>query len=179
MKKYPVLYVDSIPHGFKHCEIGVIVGFDFQNPERFITGDEATMKKAYIEFIIKESVQLLDGLMTLFRPQILKSKDKSYVILKDNVEMYRLKDTIQKLIVEMDHYTNKCIGVKANYSIAMVMINGKDPTMFKTNKVGEFLEESEVYQSNEILPTQKFNPQDLSYITPYAEYKVVYGKKDS
>ncbi|MDF9824198.1 hypothetical protein M2475_000556 [Breznakia sp. PF5-3] len=176
--KYPTVRIDKIPRGFKHCEIAVLVAFSFHGEDAYIDGEEKEAKAAYAKFIKKEVVELMDSFMTIFRPVNFPYKDKFIVALKDNANEYQVKEILNKLLIEIDHFTEHKFKVEAHILNGMLMEND-DPTIFKVKKVGLPLEDSEEYAKSIFKPEGKMDLKELSYITPYAEFKVTKWKKQA
>lgn len=170
--KYPVVKIKQIPRGFKHCEVVVLAHMEFKNVEEYTKGEEAAIKRAYFTFLEEEAAMLLDSLMTLYRPMRFQYKGQWMIALKDNADYFKLKDTVNKLMLEIEHYTNHTIQMEVHLLDVMLMQEGEEPTLFKARKVGVGLEEDQAYSTKVYRPTGKINQKEISFITPYAEFKL-------
>lgn len=180
MKTYPVIKTSFIPRGFKHCEIAYIVDFTFDGEENYLRGDDVEIKQAYLTYIKKELLQLVDTLLVLFRPMIMKNNDISFIALKDNTDIPKLKSTINKLLVEAKQFTKETMDISASLVCGMVMLEDKEPTILKANKVGDLLVESDEYKNNRLRPQGVMEKESLSYVTPYSEFRTsIYNRQDA
>ena len=180
MKKYPVIKTNFIPRGFKHCEIAYIVDFTFDGEENYLVGDDVEIKKAYLTYIKKEMLQLVDSLLVLYRPMIMGNNDMDFIALKDNTDIPKLKSTIDKLLVEATQFTKETMDISASLIYGMIMLEDKEPTMLKANRVGNLLVESDEYKNNRLRPQGVLEKESLSYVTPYSEFRTsIYNKQDS
>lgn len=168
--KYPIVEVKSIPHGFKHGEIAVVVDFAYLHEEAYLDGGAITSKSQYLAFVKHELLTLLDSLMTLYRPELMLYEDRYIIALKDNTDLYKLKDTINDRMLEILYYTGYTLEMKAYVCNAMLVEAGRDLPFFKVKKAGDILEESDAYQAGVIVPTGKMDVEELSLITPYSEF---------
>jgi len=177
MKPYYIVKTTSIPFGFKHCEVGYVIDFKFENEENYLQDDEVEIKKAYVKFLKEELLRLLDDLLVLYRPMIFKSNQNSFIILKDNADVIRTNEILQKLLVEANMFTKETMNISASLNMAMLMLEGKEATILKKKKVGSLLVDSKEYQANRIYPLQTLPKSDLGFVTPYSEFKLLHYKK--
>ena len=177
MKTYPVVKTTCIPKGFKHCEIVFLVDFIFEGEENYLVGEEVEIKTAYLAFIKKELLQLLDSLLLLFRPMIVESNHTYFVALKDNMDINKTTTTIKQLLVEANQFTKETMTISASLNEAILMLEGREPTIFKAKRIGGLLVNAEAYTHKRIYAKGKINKDSLSCVTPYSEFKITRHKK--
>lgn len=168
--KYPSVIMKSIPYGFKHNEIAEIVVFEFKHEEDFMVGEDLVYKAAYVKFVKQELLSLFDSFMTINRPLILPYKDMSMVALKDNAEQYKVVQMLTKLLGEFKYYTKHKIDVEMFMMRAILLEEGKQPSMFKVNKVGDPIETQIELKVGALHIEDKFEESEISLITPYEEF---------
>ncbi|TDW26289.1 hypothetical protein EDD63_1012 [Breznakia blatticola] len=173
--KYPVLEMDRVPHGFKSSELSYIVSFDFDDVNNFANDD---LHKKYLSYIQREVHGLVENMHVMYRPEVVKINGQYFVLLKDNMDMYKITETVKKILGEIDRYTEGKVDVKAHVLMAMLLQKGKDVSFFKTKKVGDPILESAEYMNSVISEKKDFDSSELSYVTPWEEFVMLDEKRN-
>ncbi|OCN05612.1 hypothetical protein A4S06_07835 [Erysipelotrichaceae bacterium MTC7] len=172
--KYPILEIAQVPRGFKSSEAAYLVNFVFEGKENFATDE---LRESYINFIEREVHGLIESLHILYRPEIVQLDGQYFVLLKDNMDEYQVRDTIKKILGEVNQYTEGKVKVTAHLLMGLLLEQGKVISVFKSRKMGDPIFTSTEYANSVVEGMKPFDPKELSFVTPWQEFVMLHSKK--
>lgn len=165
---YPVLYVKEINSRFyKHCGIYPTVYFKIENTKEL---EQEPYYCEYMDQIRKEAMKAICHQFTMSCPTTVSNDQEVFVIFKDNVELEQVKNFCIQILEELEYFTKKTHVAQFATLETMLMIIDRPVTLFKMNKVGEKLTQTDIL-SNLITEIDGHeDPQDNGCVTTYEDF---------
>lgn len=172
--QYPILNVKTLPPLYKHCKVVKAVSLRFDNTDAFYALGDEIKKKAYLEYIENEILKVVDNHFIGWRGQIIVSKDKKFIIFKDNFDLRQFERTITNLFKEANDYVDGQIDFYYSVLNAILFLEGGNPSLFAITKLGDDIFDSKEYP-NSFKKVEMKNVKGLAkFLTSYEDFTKAY-----
>lgn len=161
--QYPIIKVKKLPLRYKHCMIVKTAYFKFENDDMFLENGNEVMKQAYLNQLHKEIFNVIDAQFVSAQGEIIQSNEKDFIIFKSNFDLKMFERLMCNLSKEVDEYLESEVALSYAVIDAMLYLEGREPTLLGSMKMGNDLFDGNVYQKG-------FKQIDISKIRGHAKY---------
>lgn len=172
--QYPIIKVKKLPSHYKHCMIVKIAYFNFEYIDTFFSSGNEVMKKEYLNQLHNEIFKVIDAQFISAQGEKIQSNGKDFIIFKSNFDIKMFERLVCNLSKEIDEYLDGEVALSYAVIDAMLYLDGREPTLLGSMKMGNDLFESSEYQ-------KAFKKVDISkvrghakYLTSFDEFEVSY-----
>lgn len=172
--KHQVLYVPTLPNFYKHCSSVMFLHINFKDGG--ITNHQA-FANAYLAYVKEQIYTAVEANFVTSLASKVKSHHETFIIFKSNTNKKLLIDFIEAMFAELDLYTQKKVTITYQYMEAMLFKEGSPVKLFKSSKLGDDIQSSDIYQKQAILYTHNKKPRGKQFLS-LAEYEPLYQKME-
>lgn len=172
--QYPIIKVKKLPLRYKHCMIVKAASFNFENIDAFLSSGSNVMKQEYLNQLHNEIFKVIDAQFISAQGEKIQSNGNDFIVFKSNFDLKMFERLVSNLSKEIDEYLEGEVALSYAVIDAMLYLDGRDPTLLGSMRMGKDLFESSEYQ-------KAFKKIDISkvrghakYLTSFDEFKLSY-----
>lgn len=168
--KCPILKIKSLPNLYKHCTTVDVLHIQISD---YHISEDMDFADAYITYILQQLYASIESnFLTAFASRVI-SHGETYIVFKSNITKKILFSFIHALFAELDLYCNQNVTISYQYLSAILFVEGRNVTMFKTNKLGDDLQDSEAFTTSTVVYDHSAKPRGKQLFT-MSEYQNLY-----